>query len=124
MARCAGVRPDGARCERIVSGTAEFCFSHDPKRKAQRSKIASKAGATKPGTELYKAKRRISELVEGTVNGTVDKGRASVAFQGLGILARFLELERRAKESEELEARIAELEEIANKQRAPHHQAR
>jgi hypothetical protein len=115
--RCIGVKPNGNQCERIVDGSAAYCFSHDPKRKAQRSKIASKAGSTKPGTELYKAKQRIKELVEGTVEGTVDKGKASVAFQGLGILARFLELERKAREAEEFEARLAELETLAEQRK-------
>ena len=54
----------------------------------------------------------------------MDKGKASVAFQGLGILARFLELERKAKETEEFEQRLVELEALAARQQPPRYGAR
>jgi adenylate cyclase class IV len=43
----------------------------------------------------------------------VARGRASVAFQGLGVLARFIELERKVDETRELREKVAELEELA-----------
>ena len=44
------------------------------------------------------------------LDGSQDRGRAAVAIQGLGALRGVLELERKVKETEELEERIARLE--------------
>jgi len=59
---------------------------------------------------LGQAKRRIKDLVEDVIEGNVDRGKASIAFQGLGVLCRFIEVERKVKEQEELEARLEALE--------------
>jgi hypothetical protein len=50
------------------------------------------------------------ETVDGVLDGTVDRGRAAVAVQGYNALRAALELERRIKETEELEERLTELE--------------
>ena len=65
-------------------------------------------------SEIAEVKKHIRELVEGVVEGRVDRGRASVAFQGLGVLKGFIEVERKIKETQELEQRIAELEQAAS----------
>ena len=35
MKRCSGIKPNGGRCERIVSTEQEYCYSHDPERAAE-----------------------------------------------------------------------------------------
>jgi hypothetical protein len=118
MAKCSAIKRDGKRCERIVSSSQEFCFSHDPDKAQQRSKAASKAASLKnAGSELVQVKARIRELSEAVIEGKVDRGRASVAFQGYGVLRGFLDLERKIKETEELEARLEKLEELAEQRR-------
>jgi len=67
---------------------------------------------------LGQAKRRIKDLVEDVIEGNIDRGKASIAFQGLGVLCRFIETERRLKETEELESRLEELEQLAEGRRA------
>ena len=37
MPRCAGSKPDGTPCERIVGASQTYCFSHDPARKEIRA---------------------------------------------------------------------------------------
>jgi hypothetical protein len=49
-------------------------------------------------------------VVEGVLSGEVDKGAGAVAIQGLNALRAVLALEREVRETEQLEARIAELE--------------
>ena len=110
MARCAGLKRDGSVCTATVNPPQTYCWWHDPTNTEQRKKAASKAGSSKPGPELKDAKRRIKEYVEGVLDGTVEKGRASVAFQGLGVLCRFIEQERKQRELEEVEARLSEIE--------------
>jgi hypothetical protein len=36
MPRCAGKKEDGSPCERIVGASHTYCYSHDPKRAAER----------------------------------------------------------------------------------------
>lgn len=116
--KCAAITRGGQPCKGLVRVGNEYCPAHDPARIHARKKSASKAGRAKSTySELGQAKCRIKDLVEEVIEGDVDKGKASIAFQGLGVLRRFLELERRVKEAEELEVRIAELEELVEKQR-------
>jgi hypothetical protein len=62
------------------------------------------------GKEIRDLKRRISEVIDDVLEGSQDRGRAAVAIQGFNALRGVLELERKIKEADELEARIAALE--------------
>src|SRR5215216_836724 len=108
--RCAGVRPDGSQCERVIGSESTYCYSHDPTRKEQRKKAAAKAGATPWKTELREAKRLLKDLAQDVLSGEVSRADASVISQLYGVLARYHELERKAKEVEEFELRLKELE--------------
>ena len=110
MARCAGHKPDETPCERIVSASQRYCYSHDPGRAEARSRSASKAARSKTDVEIGTIKRRLKQVAEGVLDGSVDKGRGSVAFQGYGVLIRAIEVERKIRETEELEERLAALE--------------
>jgi hypothetical protein len=48
--------------------------------------------------------------VEAVLDGSQDRGRAAVAIQGFNSLRGVLELERKVREVDELEARIEQLE--------------
>jgi hypothetical protein len=60
--------------------------------------------------EIRDLKRRISEVIDAVLESSQDRGRAAVAIQGLNALRSVLELERKIRETEELEARIEALE--------------
>ena len=109
MARCAGYKPNGTPCERIVPASQRYCYSHDPARENERRRNASRAGKSAGGREIWDLKRRISEVVDAVLAGEQERGRAGVAIQGLNALRGALELERRIKDTEELEARIEAL---------------
>ena len=112
MARCAGVKADGTACERIVSDDHTWCYAHDPSKAEARSHNASKAGRVKTiAGEVVEIRERIRQLAEDVIEGRVDKGKASVAFQGLGVAVKYFELQRRIKETDELLQRIEALEE-------------
>ncbi len=111
MARCAGYKPDGIPCERIVKASQTYCFSHDPERAGERKRNASKAGKGGGSMEIRDLKKQLEDLAAGVLDGTVDRGNAAVINQIINTRARLIELERKVREVEELEARIAELEE-------------
>jgi hypothetical protein len=112
MARCQGIKRDGGRCTASVPEGSQWCFNHDPRRASERQHNASRAGKSHPraSQEMKDLKRRISEVVDAVLEGSQDRGRAAVAIQGFNALKGVLELERKVKETEELEERIERLE--------------
>jgi antitoxin (DNA-binding transcriptional repressor) of toxin-antitoxin stability system len=76
--------------------------------------MASRAAKSKPNRELRDVKALLSDLTERVLGGegveVLEAGRAAVANQLINTRLRAIELERKAKETEELEARIEELE--------------
>ncbi len=110
MARCGATKRDGGRCTTIVKPSQSYCYQHDPARAGERRRNASRAARTKPSREIKDLKKRIGEVVEAVLDGTQDRGRAAVAIQGFNSLRGVLELERKAKETDELEARLEALE--------------
>ena len=114
MARCAGVKPDGTPCASIVKESQTYCYAHDPARSEQRRRAASKAGKTKTGGELAEVKAELKRISEGVLDGHIPTSRGSVAAQLLGVYLRAVEQERKQRELEEVEARLAELEQAAS----------
>ena len=110
MARCQGIKRDGGRCTLGVPPGVQWCFNHDPARAEERRRNASRAGKSAGGREIRELKRRISDVVDTVLEGSQDRGRAAVAIQGFNALRGVLELERKIRELDELEARIAALE--------------
>ncbi|HEV8045894.1 MAG TPA: hypothetical protein VGP38_11975, partial [Rubrobacter sp.] len=76
----------------------------------ERKRNASRAGRRAGGRDIRDLKRRISDVVDAVLEGSQDRGRAAVAIQGFNALRGVLELERKVRELDELEARIEELE--------------
>ena len=121
MARCRGEKPDRTPCERIVPASREYCYSHDPERGEERRRNASKAARSKPSADLREIKTLLKDLTD-RVLGKEDTealgtGPASVANQLINTRLRAVELERKAREVDELEARLEELEEIVERQK-------
>ena len=110
MAVCSGIKRDGTRCTATVEPPQEYCWWHDPANAETRRRAASRGGKGVGGREIRNLKKRISEVVEGVLEGSQDRGRAAVAIQGFNALRGVLELERKIKETDELEARIEALE--------------
>lgn len=110
MPRCSGSKPSGDPCERIVPGS--FCYSHDPERADERRRAASKAGKSKPNRDVADVKLRLSELANGVLDGSTDKGIGAVVSQILNVYLRAVSVELKVKEQQEIEARIEELEDL------------
>jgi hypothetical protein len=118
MALYAGIRTDGGRCGAQAMRNSQWCIGHDPDQAEARRKRASKGGRRggrgRPQTELQEVKTLLATLTARVLKeeGTepLETGPAAVANQLLNTRLRAIELERKLKETEELEERIAALE--------------
>lgn len=117
MARCAGTKRDGGQCTTIVKPPQTHCYQHDPARSEERRRNASRAGRSTGSREVKDLKKRISELIDAVLEGSQERGRAAVAIQGFNALKGVLELERKVREVDELEARLEALESAADNQK-------
>ncbi len=132
MSRCAYIKPDGERCQRIVSSTATHCYSHDPSKAEERKANAQKGGRAggkgraKPlSEEVAEIKGRLRGLVAAVLTGDpekrVEKGDAIVLNQIFNTLLRAIEIERKTHETEELEVTLEELKEVVNEREGGRH---
>src|SRR5918994_3232969 len=116
--RCAGLRRDGTPCAATVVGEQTYCWHHDPANKQARKTIASNAARskTKP-PRIVQIQGDIQDTIEQVKRGKLPTNKAAVMLTGYGVLIRACEQERRQRELDELEKRLAELEEIAEEER-------
>lgn len=118
--RCSARKPDGARCKARAIEGSRWCFNHHPDNAEERRRNASKGGKhggrgrpASSGTEgLQDIKDLLSELTTGVLSGEVAREVAIAANQLLNTNLRALDLERRWKETEELEGRLGAIEEV------------
>lgn len=114
MARCAGIKRDGGRCEAVVSDKQTYCYHHDPANAEKRRRVASKGGRSKSSREIQGFKQEVRDLIANVKMGAQDRADAMVLLQAYRLLKDFIELERRVKETDDLAARIEELEQDIN----------
>ena len=116
MARCSGIRADGGRCGAQAIRSSEYCVNHHPDyedaRRRRNSKGGKRGGRGRPQVELSDIKSQLHDLAEDVLTGKQETGRAAVANQLINTRLRAIELERKIKETDELEARIEALEHL------------
>ena len=117
MARCAGIKRDGGQCTTIVKPPQTHCYQHDPDRADERRRNASRAAKSRPNRELADLKALLEDLTNRVLGGEgvehLETGRAAVANQLINTRLRAVELERKVKETDELEERLEALERAA-----------
>jgi hypothetical protein len=111
--RCAAITRAGERC-RLDATHGSYCYQHAPETAEERRRNARKGGKaggnSRPGlSEITEAKSWIRGLVSKLLKGEVDRDIATACFMGLNVLARYIELERHVRETDELAAEIEEL---------------
>lgn len=116
-AKCSAITREGRPCKGLVRPGNDYCPAHDPSRQEARRRAASKAGKSKPGTEITGLKDQLSDLYTGVLVGVVDPKIGAVCAQIAGARIRLIETERKLRELEELEARIEALEGLQEEQR-------
>lgn len=117
MGRCAGITAAGDRCKAEAMRSSAYCIGHDPDQAEARRRRASKGGKSggrgRPAAELKDVKALLEDLTERVLSGELQTAPAAVANQLLNTRLRAIEMERKIKETEELEARIEALEQAA-----------
>ncbi len=117
MRQCSAIKGNGEHCRGIAKAGCDHCPAHLPGRAEARKRAASRAARSKPTAELVVIRRRLTTLADEVLEGRISTARGSVAAQVLGVAVRTFEVERRLKESAELEERITVLEEAARELR-------
>src|SRR5918992_458588 len=118
MSQCSGIKRDGGRCTVVVGPGQTHCYQHDPRRAEDRRRNASKGGRSKGNSKLTKLDRQLEDLAANCLEGKVERGVAAVVNQIINTRVRLLEVERKIKEQEELEERLAALEDVLRSRRA------
>jgi hypothetical protein len=120
--RCSAIKRGGERCK-LEATHGSYCWSHAPEMaeaRRQRARRAGKAGGNGRGSalaEVVECKRQIRSILGGLLRGQIQRDTGGVLLQGYNTLARYLDLERRIKADEDLEARIERLEEMQKENR-------
>jgi hypothetical protein len=113
--RCQGITSQGKRCEKIVGPAQTLCFLHDPTRASERSELASKAAKARhasPCDEIVEIRQEMKSLADLVRQKKVTVGVGSVVNQILGNMLRTFEQERRQKEFDDIERRLADVEKV------------
>src|SRR5215212_9195980 len=111
MKQCPSITANGLRCSRLIKDSESYCYAHDPVRAAERKAHASNAAKAKNSqSELVSVRQRLRELGEDVLAGKVDKSKASITAQVWGVFLKAVEQERKQKEVQEFEERLAKLE--------------
>jgi hypothetical protein len=107
-----GIKRDGGRCTVIVGLSQTHCYQHDPKRAEERRRNASRGGKSKGNPKLARLDKQLEDLAADTLEGKVERGVAAVVNQIINTRTRLVELERKIREQEELQERLAALEDV------------
>ena len=116
MALCSGIKADGGRCGAQAIRESQWCFSHHPDfedaRRRRGSKGGRRGGRGRPIAELAALRDENADIRRRLLEGELQPGVAAVAVQSLNCDIRAVSASLKAKEVEELEGRLEEVEEI------------
>jgi hypothetical protein len=114
MRGCSAIKANGERCKGIAATGSDYCPAHDPARADARIKAASKAAKSRSvavtETDITIIKDALRDLYDAVLEGRVERSAAAVASQIANTQLRAVELERRIREQNDLEARLDDLE--------------
>ena len=118
MAKCAGVKKNGEPCSLSALGSSSYCWAHNPDNAEKRRQVASTGGKGKAAKnrsvyeELHALAERHKDLAELVREGRMSRATAQTISNILNNAAAAYRSSIKAKETEELEAQIAELEDL------------
>jgi hypothetical protein len=115
--QCSAIKGDTQRCNaRAITGST-YCWNHAPEYAEARRRNARKGGhqggkgRPNPGTaDLVRLQRAFEDLAERVLAGAVDRGDAAVAIQSWNGARACIAASARLRELEEVERRLAALE--------------
>ena len=115
MAKCSGITQAGTSCKGIPIEGSQWCYVHHPDRRVEErrrhgSKGGKRGGRGRPVAELGALREENQDIRRRLLEGELLPGVAAVAIQSLNTDIRAVAAALKAKEQEELEARLEELE--------------
>src|SRR5215217_9549052 len=111
--RCSAITKGGERCK-LDATSGSFCWSHDPKYKAQRRRQGSRGGKAKGAGSVAVIMRKIESVIDDVLEDRLERSKGAVAFQGFNVLLKAYDTDRKLREVDELLARIEALEQRAS----------
>ena len=121
MTRCAAIKANGERCKVEAMPDAEWCWSHHPNYEQARQRRASKGGKrggrgrrSAATGELARLQGSFEDLAERVLSGDVERGDGAVVAQLLNGARACVIGSLKACETEELAAKVEELERRIN----------
>jgi hypothetical protein len=121
--RCTAIKKDGSRCAKDAEPGKHRCWSHDPANEEERRRIAARGGRASTAVlaerrgpaaqEIRELKDELRTLAKDVKEGEVPPPVGTALNQIYNTLLRAMDQERRTRETGELEARLAALEERA-----------
>ncbi len=115
MSVCSGIKADGGRCRAQAMRTSQWCIGHDPDQAEARRRRASKGGKRggrgRPIAELGALRDENSDIRRRLLDGELLPNVAAVAVQSINTDIRAVGAALKAREQEELVARLEALEE-------------
>ncbi len=121
MAKCAAITQAGTSCKGIPIEGSGYCYAHHPDHAAERRRYGSRGGKRggrgRPVAELGALRVENAEIREQLLEGKLPPGVAAVAIQSINTDIRAVATTLRAREQEEVTARLDELERDLGQQR-------
>lgn len=122
MTRCSRIKTDGERCKGTAIDSSGLCYAHSPNRAEERRRAASKGGKRggrgRGNGDIKDVKAWLLKLASDVEEGRLEAKDGSVVSQILNVFLRGVEVERRIKESEELEERLEAVERVLKGRKA------
>jgi hypothetical protein len=114
MSICSGIRADGGRCQAQAMRNSEWCINHHPDYEQARRRRASRGGRRggrgRPVAELGALRDENGDIRRRLLEGELLPNVAAVAVQSINTDIRAVGATLKAREQEEIAARLEELE--------------
>jgi hypothetical protein len=124
LTKCIGITREGQRCRGVAIDSSGYCYAHHPDHADERRQAARKGGKRggrgRPVGELARLGARFEELADMVLRKEVDRADGAVAGQLLNGARACTRDGLKAKEVEELEGRLEELEQVLEQRRSPY----
>jgi hypothetical protein len=121
LARCSATKRNGEPCKGVAIRGSEWCPAHHPEyadaRRRHASKGGKRGGRGRPVAELGALRAENGDIRERLLKGELLPGVAAVAIQSINTDIRAVGAALKAREQEELETRLEELEQALETRR-------
>jgi hypothetical protein len=114
LAKCSGITQAGTACKGIPIDGSDYCYAHHPdhieERRRHGSKGGKRGGRGRPVAELGALREENADIRRRLLEGELPPNVAAVAVQSINTDIRAVGATLKAREQEEIAARLEELE--------------